>query len=338
MKVGAYLGKEDVRVQDWPVPETTAGEVLIKVRYAGICGTDMLIHSGKHPRVVPPRVLGHEVFGTVAETTASDGKEWKCGARVVIYPLISCGRCAPCREGDAHVCETLGLIGIDTDGGMAEFVKAKPDQLFAVPAAVSDEQAALVEPLSVAVHAVRTSGFRPGDTAMVMGAGPIGNLVAQVLRASGARTVVITELKDFRRRLAQRMGFTALNPAEESVCEALRRLLGVPYVDRVYEATGAAGAIHDALEACKVRGEITWVGLPKTPPEVNVLRLVFKEITTTGVRVYRPVDYQVAISLLERGAVDVEPLITDRLPLQDVALGFERMHNADTSLKILFAP
>lgn len=338
MQAGVYLGKENIAVREWPVPEPAADEVLLKVRYAGICGTDMLIHSGKHPRVVAPRVLGHEIFGSVAETMPSADDKWRRGTRVAVYPLISCGHCAPCREGEAHVCETLGLIGIDTDGGMAEFVKAKAHQLFAVPDGVSDEQAALIEPLSVAVHVVRTSGFRAGDTALVMGAGPIGNLIAQVLRASGARIVLVAEVKEFRRRLIQEQGFNAFSPAQETIQEALKRAIGVPHVDRVYEATGAAAAIRTAIEACKVRGEITWVGLPKTPPEVDVLRLVFKEIATIGVRVYRPVDYQVAISLLERGAVDVEPIITDRLALQDVALGFERMHNADTSLKILFAP
>jgi 2-desacetyl-2-hydroxyethyl bacteriochlorophyllide A dehydrogenase len=338
MKAAVYLGKEDIQVREWPEPKLEAGEVLLRVRYAGICGTDMLIHSGRHPRVVPPRVLGHEIFGSVVEAVSDTGKHWKPGARVAVYPLISCGQCAPCREGDAHVCEKLGLIGIDTDGGMAELVKARPDQLFPLPDAVSDDQAALVEPLSVAVHAVRTSGFRPGDSTAVMGAGPIGNLVAQVLRASGARAVVVAEVKDLRRELAERQGFRTFNPAKENVCEAARRLNGEPAVDRVFEASGAAAAVHDAIEVCRVGGEIVWVGLPKTPPEVNILRLVFKEIQTTGVRVYRPVDYRVAISLLEGRAVNVEPLITDRLTLKDVALGFARMHEADRSLKILFTP
>ncbi|MGA2628672.1 MAG: alcohol dehydrogenase catalytic domain-containing protein [Terriglobia bacterium] len=337
MKAGVYLGKEDIRVQDWPEPKLEAGEVLVRVRYAGICGSDMLIHRGKHPRVVPPRVLGHEIFGSVAEAD-SRAAAWRPGTRVAVYPLISCGHCAPCREGDAHVCEKLGLIGIDTDGGIAELVKARPEQLFAVPDGVSDEQAALVEPLSVAVHTVRTSGFRPGDTTLVMGAGPIGQLIAQVLRASGARAVLVAEVKDFRRQLIERQGFSAFNPAQESASEAVRRVTGDPFVERVFEATGVAASIQEAISACKVRGEIIWVGLPKTPPEVDVLRLVFKEIKTTGVRVYRPADYQVAISLLERRAVDVEPLITDRLALQDVPLGFARMHEAETSLKILFAP
>jgi 2-desacetyl-2-hydroxyethyl bacteriochlorophyllide A dehydrogenase len=338
MKAGVYLGKENIQVQDWPEPRLEAGEVLVRVRYAGICGTDMLIHSGKHPRVVAPRVLGHEIFGAVVESHSAVGAELKPGARVAIYPLISCGRCAPCTEGDAHVCEKLGLIGIDTDGGMAELVKARRDQLFTLPDAVTDEQAALVEPLAVAVHVVRTSGFRPGDSTVVMGGGPIGNLIAQVLRASGARAVVVAEVKDFRRELAERQGITTFNPAQESARDALRRITGESYADRVFEATGAAAAVCEAIDVCRIRGEITWVGLPKTPLEVDILRLVFKEIKTTGARVYRPVDYPVAISLLARRAVDVLPLITDKLALQDVVKGFEHMHDADRSLKILFTP
>ncbi len=338
MKAGVYLGKENIHVQDWPEPKLEAGEVLVRVRFAGICGTDMMIHSGKHPRVVAPRVLGHEIFGSVAEASSQAGALWKSGTRVAIYPLISCGRCAPCIEGDAHVCEKLGLIGIDTDGGMAELVKARADQLFALPDTVTDEQAPLVEPLAVAVHVVRTSGFRPGDSTVVMGGGPIGNLIAQVLRASGARTFMIAEVKDFRRQLAERQGFSTFNPAMEGGREAMKRVTGEPAADRVFEATGAAAAVREAIDVCKVRGEITWVGLPKTPPEVDVLRLVFKEIKTTGARVYRPVDYPVAIALLARRAVDVESLITDRMALKDVALGFERMHDADSSLKVLFAP
>jgi (R,R)-butanediol dehydrogenase/meso-butanediol dehydrogenase/diacetyl reductase len=338
MRAGVYRGPDTVKVEDWPVPRLASGEVLVKVRYAGICGSDILIRRGKHPRVVPPRVLGHEIFGAVAEAHSPADVVWKAGTRVAVYPLISCGQCAPCREGASHVCETLGLIGIDVDGGIAEYVKAQPDQLFAVPDSVSDEQAALVEPLSVAVHAVRTSGFRPGDTALVTGAGPIGNLIAQVLRASGARAILISEVKDFRRELAERLGFRVVNPAREPLREIVQSVAGGPFVDRIFEATGGASAYRDAVQACRVRGEIILVGLPKTPPEVDVLNLVFKEIRTTGTRVYERRDYQAAIALLERGAVDVAPLITDQLPLEDAERGFQKMQEADTCLKILFAP
>lgn len=338
MQAGVYQAPGVIKATDWPVPRLAAGEVLVRVRYAGICGTDLLIHSGKHPRVVPPRVLGHEIFGTVADAQSPADAAWKAGRRVAVYPLISCGRCAPCREGNAHVCEKLGLIGIDTDGGIAEYVKAAPEQIVAVPDAVSDEQAALIEPLSVAMHVVRRSGFRPGDTTLVMGGGPIGNLIAQVLRASGARAVILTEVKPRRRALAVQLRLVTVNPAEESLRDAVLRLTGEPFVDCVFEATGAAAAYRDAVAICKVRGEIVLVGLPKAPPEVDVLNLVFKEIQTTGARVYTRKDYQAAIGLLERRAVNVMPLITDQLALADVEQGFQKMRDADASLKILFAP
>jgi (R,R)-butanediol dehydrogenase/meso-butanediol dehydrogenase/diacetyl reductase len=338
MQAGVYLGKENLEVREWPEPRLEAHEILVRVRYAGICGTDMLIFSGKHPRVVPPRVLGHEVFGSVVKAGPSLDATWKEGMRVAVYPLIWCGSCAPCREGNSHVCEKLGLLGIDEDGGFAEYVKATPEQLVPVPDAVSDEQAALVEPLSVAVHVVRTSGFRTGDTALVIGAGPIGNLIAQVLRAAGARAVVVSEVKSFRREFAEHAGFAVMNPAAENLRDALGQTAGEPFVDRVYEATGVPSAYRDAVQACRVRGEIVFVGLPKAPPEIDVLNLVFKEIQTTGARVYARKDYFGALALLERHAVDVTPLITDRLTLKDATLGFQRMHEADTSLKILFAP
>lgn len=336
MQAGVYGGVDSLKLQEWPKPELNSGEMLVKVRYAGICGTDMMIHAGKHPRVVPPRVLGHEIFGSVVETRASAETPIKEGDRVAVFPLISCGRCAPCLEGNAHVCEKLGLLGIDIDGGFAEYVKVTPEQLIPVPEGVEDEQAALVEPLSVAVHVVRTSGFTAGDTALVTGAGPIGNLIAQVLKAAGARQVLISEAKPFRRELAAKMGFNVVNPLELKPVEMIRQLSGESFADHVFEATGSTAAYRDAVQSCKVRGHITFVGLPKNPPEVDVLNLVFKEIRTSGARVYTPKDFRVAISLLEHNAVDVKSVVTDRLPLKDIEEGLRRMHDPDHSLKILF--
>lgn len=338
MQAAVYLGKESIKVQEWPTPELAAGEVLVRVRYAGICGTDMLTFSGKHPRVTPPRILGHEVFGSVAEAKPPADAIWKSGTRVAIYPLISCGKCVPCREGNTHVCEELGVLGVDADGGFAEYVKVVSDQLVAVPDAVSDEQAALIEPLSVAVHVVRTSGFRTGDTGLVIGGGPIGNLIAQVLRGAGARAVIVSEVNPFRSALAKRLGCSTVNPAEENLQEALRWFTAEPFVDHVFEATGVPAAYRDAVLTCKVRGVITFVGLPETPPEVDVQSLVFKEIQTTGSRVYARRDYRGAIALLERRAVDVIPLITDQVTLRDADQGFRKMLEADTSLKILLRP
>ena len=338
MQAAVYYGKENIQVQDWPDPELASGEVLVRVRYAGICGTDMMIYSGKHPRAVPPRVLGHEIFGSIEGAGPSVDPTWKKGKRVAIFPLISCMQCTPCKEGNAHVCEKLEVIGVDCDGGFASYVKATPNQVVGVPDSVDDEQAALVEPLSVAVHAVRNTSFRPGDTALVIGGGPIGNLLAQVLRASGAREVIVAEVKEFRRVSAERLGFHTINPAAENSREALQRIVGGRFVDCVFEASGFPGAYMDAVQCCKVRGEITFVGLPKTCPEVDILGLVFKEIRTSSARVYTLRDYLGAIALLDRRAVDVTTIITDRLSLKDAPLGFQRMLRAEMSLKILLSP
>lgn len=337
MRAAVYKGIEDIQVLDVPKPEVGAGEILVRVRYGGICGGDMAIYAGKHPRAKAPLVPGHEIFGRIESTGAKVPDEWKEGMRVVLYPVVNCGHCAPCRENNVHVCETLRVVGIDRDGGFAEFVKLEPDKLFPIPDAVTDEQAVVIEPLAVAVHAVENSTFRVGDTALVTGGGPIGNLVAQVLRASGAREVVVSEVKQYRRDLAARMGFKVIDPSAEDTQQGLQRLLGTRFVDTVFEATGFEGAYKDAVKCCKVRGHISFVGIPKTPPTVDVLAILFKEIFTSSARMYSRKDYLGAIALLLRGAVDVLPLI-EKIPLEDAPEGFHKMKAADTSLKVLLVP
>jgi threonine dehydrogenase-like Zn-dependent dehydrogenase len=161
--------------------------------------------------------------------------------------------------------------------------------------------------------------------------------VAQVARASGAREVVISEVKPFRRRLAECLGFRTLDSTQTNSFTSVNNITGQRFPDIVFEATGFAGAYRNAVQLCKVRGEICFVGIPKTTPEIDVATIVFKEIRTTSARVYRLRDYQAAIQLLLRGAVEVLPLVT-RIPLKDAPLGFKQMQEAESSLKILLAP
>lgn len=337
MQAAVYCGVEDIQVKNVVEPEIGSGDILVRVEYCGICGGDMSIYAGKHPRAKAPLVPGHEVFGRIESVGSAVNCEWKKGMRVVLYPVIACGHCAPCREGNAHVCETLRVVGIDRDGGFAEFVKVEPDKLFAIPDEVSDEEAAVIEPLAVAVHAVQNSTFRVGDTALVIGGGPIGNLVAQVLRASGASEVIVSEMKQYRRDLAERAGLKVIDPSAGDTQQALQRLIGSRFADTVFECTGFAGAYKDAIQCCKVRGHISFVGIPKTIPQVDILAILFKEIFTSSARMYSRKDYAGAIALLLRGAVDVLPLI-EKLPLKDAPEGFHKMKAADTSLKVLLVP
>jgi (R,R)-butanediol dehydrogenase/meso-butanediol dehydrogenase/diacetyl reductase len=337
MRAAVYCGKEDIQVREVAAPEIGAGEILVRVQYGGICGTDVAIYNGKHLRAQAPLVPGHEVFGRIDAIGSAVQGEWKKGMRVAIFPLIPCGRCTPCREGRVNVCETLRMVGIDRDGGFAEFLKVGPENVVAIPDSVTDEQAAVMEPLAVGVHAVENSLFRTGDTALVTGGGPIGNLVAQVLRASGAREVIVSEMKPYRRDLAARMGFPVFDPAGEHAQQALQRLLGSRFVDIVFEASGYPAAYQDAVQCCKVRGQINFVGVPRTMTEIDILGIVFKEISSSSSRVYRRRDYLGAIALLSRGAIDVLQLL-DKVALSDAPSGFQRMKAADTSLKLLLVP
>jgi (R,R)-butanediol dehydrogenase/meso-butanediol dehydrogenase/diacetyl reductase len=338
MQAAVYCGKEDIQVQSVPESQIGPAEILVRVKSSGICGTDMQIYAGKHPRVRAPLIPGHEIFGRIADVGSAAGTEWKSGMRVAAYPLLFCGRCRPCRDGNTHVCEKLGLTGIDRDGGFAEYVKVTPNQLIPVPDDVSDDQAAVIEPLAVAVHAVHESSFRIGHTVLVTGGGPIGNLLAQTLRAAGARQVVVSEVKPLRREIAASLGFPTFDPSSESAPAALERLIGERTADMVFEATGHASAYRDAVHCCCVRGQISFVGIPKTPPELDILNIVYKEIHTSSARVYRLRDYLGAIALLSRRAVDVLRLITDRIALAEAPLAYRKMQSAETSAKILVVP
>src|SRR5450759_5363201 len=207
MKAAVWAATDEVAYVDVPVPEVPAGWALVKVAYNGICGTDLSIVHGKHPRAKSPLVMGHEISGWVERAGATGPAE---GTLVTAEPLISCGKCKACRNGNSHVCRRLGLYGIDTDGGMAEYVALPPEVLHPVPDGVDPRTAALAEPLAVAVHAVDRSGMERGDVVAVYGAGPIGVLTALVARHEGARQVVITEPSPWRRDVAAGLGFTVV--------------------------------------------------------------------------------------------------------------------------------
>lgn len=240
--------------------------------------------------------------------------------------------------GNARVCEHLKLVGIDRDGAFAEFVAVGAHQLVPVPDAISDSEAVIIEPLAVAVHSVYDSPFRLGDTVLVTGGRPIGNLVAQTVRASGARHVVVSEVSDFRRRLLEDLDFHTFNPLQNDASDVLQHVTGKRTVDIVFEATGLAPAYADALRCCQIRGHVSFVGIPKVMPPMYVQQMVFKEIHTSSARVYRHLDYASAIALLLAKSVKAHPLITDRVPLSSTPRAYELMKKADASGKIVIAP
>src|SRR5665648_416676 len=217
MKAAVWAATDQVDVTDLPMPVVPEGWALVKVAYNGICGTDLAILHGKHPRATAPLIMGHEISGWVEQAGATGPP---AGTLVTVEPLISCGECKACRNGHPHVCRRLGLYGIDAPGAMAQYVALPPEVLHEVPDGVDPRTATLAEPLAVAVHAVALSGMEPGDTVAVYGAGPIGVLTAMVARHEGAGTVVITEPSPWRRKVAEELGFTVV-PDGRTMTETL---------------------------------------------------------------------------------------------------------------------
>jgi (R,R)-butanediol dehydrogenase/meso-butanediol dehydrogenase/diacetyl reductase len=335
MKAISYQGKDSVAVVDIPVPQPARNKVLIKVAYAGICGSDLSIVAGKHPRAAPPLVMGHEFSGVIADMPPETFSDLKIGDRVTVYPLLSCGQCYVCKMGLPHVCRDLKLIGIDTDGAFAEYVLAAEDAVIRIPDELSDEEGALIEPLAVCIHAAHMSRLQVGDSVVVTGAGPIGLLMAMVARASGAAKVVVTEVARSRIAVAQELGFTVLNAADENLVAQVLGLTKGRGGDVVFEATGHPSVAPYLMELVRIRGQIVQVGIFKQPVPIDMRALNFHEVDLIGSRVYTLEDFDRAIALAAEGQVDLKPMITTVLPLDEGIEGFHVAANA-TSLKVIF--
>ena len=238
MKAAVFMGKEKLEVREVDVPEITEEEALIRVKFAGICGTDIHIFAGKHPRVKAPLIMGHEFSGEIAKIETKRRKDFKKGNRVVAEPLISCGECFACKSGFAHVCQKLGLYGIDKDGAFAQYVKIPVDKLFKIPLNINFDVAALIEPIAVAVHAVRTSSLKMGDIVCVQGGGPIGLLTALVAKLSGSANVIICEKQPFRIKLAKGFGLQVIDVNDKDPVAEILKLTRGRGADVVFEAAG----------------------------------------------------------------------------------------------------
>jgi (R,R)-butanediol dehydrogenase/meso-butanediol dehydrogenase/diacetyl reductase len=330
MKSAVYHDAKTVRVEDKPIPVPQPGWALVKVSHSGICGTDLNIYAGAHPRAKGPLILGHEVSGTLISGHSSLPE----GTPVTIRPLLFCGECEPCRNGYSHVCKDLKLVGIDRDGGMAEYVCAPEETIHALPEGVSMKLGALIEPLAVGVHAVRQSEFVPGDTALVFGAGPIGMCVAASLQLLGAGRVLIVENNPFRLKMAAELGFESLNPAEGDIIASILSATGGKGADFTFDCAAHPSVAELLPKATKVRGTIVIVGAYKYPAPVDLLQVMFKELKLRGVRVYSPQDFEIAAQLLKK-SFPFDKLVTHVLPIEDIQQGFDLLTGGGDAVKVM---
>ena len=336
MRALVYIGPDQLELSEMAAPVPEPGEALVRVRYAGICGTDLHLWHGEMTAVRPPVIVGHELVGEVVEDTTG---RFAAGQRVAVEPLLVCGVCRACRDGASHVCRTLRVQGVHANGGAAELMATPTNRLHAIPDTLTWEQAACTEPASVAVHMVRRAGVDLGDTVLVLGGGPIGFLVASVARATGAKRVLVSELSQSRLELCRRAGLETIDASQADPIRVIRDLTDGEGADVVVEAVGHPVTVGQMVAACRVRGRILIGGIGGSAPPVDLAQVVFKELTLVGSRVYESRDMATALRLLGTGALNVDGLVTRTVPLeQAVSDGYERLRDSRDEMKVLLMP
>ncbi len=334
MKAVVVRGIQQFEVADVPMPEPAAGEVLIRVGYCGICGSDMeAYHTGMY---APGLIVGHEFAGVIAQV-GPDVADWRPGDRVVVNDAVPCGECRPCRDGRLDACESLYMIGVTHDGAMAEYCVAPVRGLHRLPDGVGLRRGALVEPLSVALHGVHRSRLKPGDRALVMGAGPIGLLTLQCALVAGARMVAVTEVDPTRAALAQKLGAAVvLDPTRDNVVVNLSALTDGQGPDVIYVCTGAPQPYRDAISLVRKGGQIFVLGLCVEPVEADFMSVAMGDLCIEGSLAGRA-QFAAAIDFVAQGRVDVESLITHEIALDDaVEKGFKLLDTPNSgAVKVL---
>ena len=309
----SYLKKQgEVELGSALVPTLEADQVLVQVAAVGVCGSD--VHYYQHGRIGPyvvehPLVLGHELSGTITAVGADVAAD-RIGERVAVEPQRPCRVCTQCKAGRYNLCPDIEFFATPPiDGAFCEYVAIQSDFAHAIPDSVSDEAAALIEPLSVGIWACKRADVGPGSTVLIAGAGPIGVIMAQTARAFGATTIYITDIADDRRAFALQHGAThALDPRTESV-EGLD-------VDAFIDASGVAAAVQTGIRAVRPGGRAILVGMGNDSVELPVSFIQNREIWLSGVFRYANT-WPLGIKLVESGAVDLDVLVTGRFPLAD---------------------
>ena len=308
----------EMSVADGPVPDPPAGEVRVRMRHAGICGSDLHILHGSNPFVVYPRVIGHELFGII-DAVGNGVAKARVGERVAIDPVVACGSCYPCSIGRRNVCRTLQVIGVHRDGGFSEWMCAPSPNAHVVPAAIPDADGALIEPFAVAANVTSRTGVFANDVALVYGAGPVGLTVLQVLKGVHGVRVIVADRLDERLDLARACGADAVvNTARESLPEALERLAieGAPtlIIDAVCHPSILEEAIRIASPAARI-GLLSFAAQPSAIVQQEVTR---KELSLIASRLNSSMFPRV-IEWMQRGLIQPSRLVTHRVALRDIA-------------------
>ena len=335
MQAIVFPSPEHISVENVPDPACKPDEVIVKITQAGICGTDVHIYRNEYMSQFP-LIPGHEFCGTVAEV-GKDVRDFKVGERVTVDPNIACGECEFCRALQPNHCVNWRGVGVTLPGGFAEFVAAPARVTYKIPDALTDLQAAFIEPLSCVVHAFNRLRVNPGDDVLLFGAGPMGLLLTQALRHSGAAQIVVVDKQPQRLAMAQSMGATDSVEAGPASADAIRSHAPRGF-HIVVDATGVPAVIERALDYLRPRGQYLQFGVAPMGKTVQwePYRLFKNDWTIIGTFALA-FTFQPAIAWLQRGVINVDSLVSHTLPMAEFATGFQQFVEGKT-LKVHIRP
>jgi L-iditol 2-dehydrogenase len=319
-------GKIEFREIVKPTPAND--EVLIQMKRIGVCGSDIHVFHGLHPYTSYPIVQGHEVAGVVAEVGV-EVTGFNTGDKVIFMPQVTCGVCYPCRHGMYHICDNLKVMGFQTNGAAQEYFSVNVKNVLKLPESISLDQAALIEPISVAVHCLSRAGSIEGQKVLVLGAGTIGNLVAQVAQASGAASVMLTDVSAYKLDKARECGIqNVVNPDTEDLAQAILKYFGPDKADLIMECVGVQPTITQAIANARKGSTIVVVGVFGKKPEVDLGLVQDRELSLVGTLMYQKKDYERAIELVAAGKLCLDPMVTQRFDFKQYLQAYEAIEGS----------
>jgi len=337
LKVALIEKPYDFKVLDKDVPSIKSNEVLVKVHMCGVCGTDVHIYEGAMSWAKLPLIPGHELSGTVADV-GKDVDGISVGDAVTVDPNITCGLCRYCRSAKRNLCPRVESIGVTRDGGFAEYVVAPASQLYMVPEGLSLDEAAFTEPVACCLHGITRLSIKPGEDVLIVGAGPIGLIHLQLVKRTGAGRVVVVEVNDIRLKLAEKLGADlTVNPSKENVAEAVNSFLKGKGVEAAIDAAGGPTPLTLALNCLEPGGRLLVFGVASESDiwSIKPYNIYRRELTIIGSFI-NPYEMDSALNLLASDALDVKPLISHVIRLEDLEKALKR--EIPNTIKVLVKP
>jgi 2-desacetyl-2-hydroxyethyl bacteriochlorophyllide A dehydrogenase len=341
MKVVNWYGGNDFRIEIWPDPLPKENEILVEVKAASICGSELHAFTGVSKRREEihglPLVMGHEFAGVVAKT-GKNVTGFSVGDKIAVNPIIPCGRCEQCISGRNNICSNYKLYGLHIDGSFAEYVIVPAENCYKLSENISFEEAACAEPAAVGLHAARISEINIGDYVAIIGAGPIGLFTLQAVKLLGAAKTVIADLSDYRLQKAKELGADLMiNPKRDDIIKTIMELTSNKGVDVSIEAVGKEETVNQAIKIVKKGGIVTVAGLLEKTMKIPMLDVTTKEIRIQGDYGYTMLDFKRTVELISLNKIRASPMIDFKVSFSNILEGFQRLAEMK-AIKVIVTP